>query len=480
MRGVQNHPAGLRRAARWPQLPLRPLTFTALSAIVMVASLMSAFLLVDGSGSHLLSERERAPLVAMQAELRQAAVIGGLPAAVAAARSHVPHAARHQYLALWDAAGRQVAGNIRLGVPRPRPWSEVHVISVSGTPLRLEAAITALPGGGVILVGYDTSAQDAFRAALRDGLALALAICLSAGLGIGLLLHAMMMRRAAQIARISERMARGDFSGRLSCGGRADPFERIGRSLNAMAERLDELVTGLRTVTDSLAHDLRAPLARILASAEAASDPDLCASARQHRLAGLRRDAELALYTFGSLIDIARAEGGVSRDLMGSLRLDELAAEVLDTFEPVLAEAGQTAQLLVTPSLDVHGHAPLLRQALGNLILNASKYAGAGATVIVEAAQDGGRTRLVVADDGPGMPPELRDRPPTRFQRGPGEASVGLGLSIVAACAKLHDGALQLLDNGPGLRAVLTLGARGSGCATDAAPAEPARRRLAA
>jgi signal transduction histidine kinase len=167
------------------------------------------------------------------------------------------------------------------------------------------------------------------------------------------------------------------------------------------------------------------------------------------------------LATLSAMLDIARAESGLSREMMLPVDLRALLVDVTEVFAPMIEDAGQTLTVdLPADPVVIRAHEALLRQAVGNLLHNASIYAGSGARVRVSVEDDDGFVRLIVADTGPGVPPEQAGRVQERFVRLDPARSTGgsgLGLAIVAACAKLHEGVLKLEDNGPGLRAVLDL-----------------------
>jgi signal transduction histidine kinase len=277
---------------------------------------------------------------------------------------------------------------------------------------------------------------------------------------MGLLLNALIIRRAQVVARVAERIAQGELGARAEVSERGDSFDRIGVSLNRMLDHIEELMTGMRTVTDSLAHDLRTPLTRMQSSIQRALDPcssnEDCRSALQ--VAALELDRVQSV--FSALIDIARAESGLSREMMQPVRLDQLVTEMAALFALVMEEADQRLELGRVDSVTIDGHEQLLRQAVGNLLFNAARYAGPGARITLQIRRDDAQAEIVVADDGPGIPEEDRGRVKDRFVRldqARGGSGSGLGLSIVAAAAKLHGGELVLEDNGPGLRAILRI-----------------------
>ena len=263
------------------------------------------------------------------------------------------------------------------------------------------------------------------------------------------------------MAQAADRIAAGDLSARAPIAGAHDVFDELAGAVNAMLARIEELMTGMRTVTDSLSHDLRSPLTRLRGSLNRALEEDLPDDQRLALIAEAQGQCEQVLATFGALLDIARAETGLSRDLMAPVDLTEMVRDLGELFEPVIEDAGQvlSVQAPETP-VTLIGHELILRQALGNLLHNAARYAGDGARVTLSLEPDETEIRLIVADTGPGVPADQRGRVVERFVRLDETRSTtgsGLGLAIAVACAKLHGGRLDLEDNHPGLRVVLRL-----------------------
>jgi signal transduction histidine kinase len=334
--------------------------------------------------------------------------------------------------------------------------------AADGKTTRWQVVAENLPSGSRLLVAQNLDRRRAFRTAVFQASALAIVMAAGACIAVGLALNGMLLRRAGAIASTAERIAGGDLGARVETHTPPDVFDRLGLSLNAMLTRIDELMTGLRTVTDSIAHDLRTPLTRLKGALARAMQPDLPEAERVEAIQQAHDEADRALATFSALLDIARAETGLSRDMMSWVDLSALSLGVAELFTPVIEDAGQVFSVDVPESpVVMRCHELLLRQALGNLLHNAVRHAGPGALVSLSLLDQGSEVRLTVADTGPGVPEADRGRVQERFVRlDPARTTPGsgLGLAIVAACAKLHRGRFLLEDNEPGLRAVLVLG----------------------
>jgi len=271
------------------------------------------------------------------------------------------------------------------------------------------------------------------------------------------------LRRIDAMTGTTQRIMSGDLSGRLPVGRSGDELDRLAENLNAMLERIEALMTGLKEVSDNIAHDLKTPLTRMRNRVEAALATARSEAEYREALQATIEDADQLIRTFNALLMIARAEAGSSGVPFEEIDAAEVARDVVDLYEPLAEEAGAALRLDAEGQAPLSANRELLSQALANLIDNAIKYAGEGRTgarVDVAVRREDRHIVIGVADNGPGIAPQDRARATQRFVRLEASRSkpgAGLGLSLVAAVAQLHGGELRLCDNGPGLRAELVL-----------------------
>jgi len=365
--------------------------------------------------------------------------------------------------AMIDSQGHLLAGSdvvSSLDIP-DAGWRTV--VEPDSQPRRMWRVLAQPLGGGrTLIVAENLAARDALRNAILRGSVVALALtALGAAVG-GVALQAALLARTRDIAHTAERIAEGDLSARAPSQPNGDVFDDLAAAVNAMLTRIEELMTGMRTVTDSLAHDLRSPLTRLKGALARAEAPRADDAVRAAAIDQAHAEVDSALAMLSALLDIARAETGLSRDMLRRVDVGALALEMAELFGPACEDAGQVLEVDAPPDpVLAWAHETLLRQALGNLLHNAVVHAGTGAPVRLSVAEAAPHlVRLTLADGGRGVPHDQLGRVRERFVRleeartTPGS---GLGLALVAACAKLHGGRLDLADNAPGLRAVLEL-----------------------
>ena len=325
-------------------------------------------------------------------------------------------------------------------------------------PTEISALALRLPRGEMLLVGRDVAARAAFDRTLWRALLWALAATTVLALATGWLLSRLVSGRIAEIDGAARGIMAGAFDRRVALRGTEDEFDRLAGTLNAMLDRIETLVRDLRTVTDSLAHDLRSPLGRLVRHLEAAADEEADPAVREAKIEQALREAEGVLATATALLDISRIEAGIGAEQFTDVELGRLAADVAELYEAAAEERGVQLVCDAERGLTVRGHDQLLALAVSNLVENALKHAPAGSVIGITARLEGGQPALSVGDRGPGVPEADRERALGRFVRldpSRGGNGAGLGLALVAAVARMHGADIVLADNAPGLRATL-------------------------
>ncbi len=329
------------------------------------------------------------------------------------------------------------------------------------------ARVFALPGGYRVLVGRDLGERERFAAVIRRALFLTVGLMIVLGLASWLFVSRRVLKRIDSVAVTSRQIMAGDLSGRLEVTGTGDEFDRLAESLNTMLVRIERLLTGLKEVSDNIAHDLKTPLTRMRNRVETALAKAGSEDEYRDALEATIEDADQLIRTFNALLMIARVEAGSSHAQFAEVDAAGIAADVFELYEPLAEEAGVALNIDAPEPVMLAANRELLSQALANLVDNAIKYATEaedGPMVAIAAARRDGSAVLSVADNGPGIPPQDRGRVAERFVRleeSRSKPGAGLGLSLVSAVAHLHSGSLELGDNEPGLRAELILPAQG-------------------
>lgn len=308
--------------------------------------------------------------------------------------------------------------------------------------------------GARLLIGRDAEDIEERQEQLTEALAWILGVSLLLALLGGAVMSRAIGGRLDAINRTARKVIEGDLSGRVPLRGSGDDFDRLSETLNVMLGRISESFSAVRRVSDSVAHELRTPLARLLVRLDALKEaPPGEASARLIEEA--LDDAIRLNRTFDALLRVARIESG--RHVAGMRRVDlsALAADAAEFYAPD-AEARSIALSGPTHGpLFIRADHDLVFQMTANLIDNALKYTPVGGAVAVDVKAVGDSIALSISDNGRGVGASDRERLTERFYRGEGVDDVpgeGLGLSLVAAVAERHRARLAFVDNSPGLR----------------------------
>ncbi|AXJ96146.1 MULTISPECIES: HAMP domain-containing sensor histidine kinase [unclassified Sphingomonas] len=360
--------------------------------------------------------------------------------------------------ALFDARGRRVAGTFDLAMP-PLGFADVSFRDPVEGADAARTLTSRLPDGSRLVVGVDSQALEQIDHVILSLFVGAFLLVVLIGVVAALWIGGYLRRRIEQVSLTAEAIMAGDIRHRVPVSKRGDEFDHLGGVLNRMLERIGRLLENLRQVSADVAHDLRSPLARLRGGMESAlAAPE--GPMRDAAIARAIRQSDDLLALFAGILHIVDVDAGDVRQRFAPLDLGALVEDLCDSYAPAVGDRGRTLSCTSAPGLIVSGSAELLSQAVINLLDNALAHTPAGTHIDarVEAVGDG--VVVVVADDGPGVPEADRERIVERFvrlDRTRAAAGHGLGLNLVAAIARAHDGTLTIGDAGPGLTATLRL-----------------------
>jgi signal transduction histidine kinase len=388
---------------------------------------------------------------------------GGMPALVFTIQERVAENVDDDAIYfMGDALQRRLAGNLYTWPRKVVTSGTFYTLDLTRDGVKSVAEVYRydLDGGFRLLVGRDVKGRTQLKRLLSGTLLSSAALV--AGLAVvgALVMRNLFRSMVADVSSTAAAIARGELGRRVRRSGRGDEFDAMAEAINNMLERIARLMDGVRQVSNSIAHDLRTPIARARARLEdaathAASEADL-------RAAVDRAIADLDGVTsvFQALMRIAEVEAGSRRSAFAEVDLSPLLADLAELYGALAEEKSTQLDLQVPDVLQVYGDRDLIQQAVANLLDNAIKFSPEGGRIVLAASKTERQVLITVADQGVGIPEEDRQRATERFFRGERARSTpgsGLGLALVQAVATLHEGTLVLEDANPGVRALLRL-----------------------
>lgn len=350
-------------------------------------------------------------------------------------------------LKVWPSALKGSNGWDNFSAPEWKP-------DAADRPL-LRATFETLPDGYHLLVGKDIDDLDEFakkiKAALVGGISLIFVLAGVASVSV----TRRTVGRIEAINATSRAIMQSGLGKRIPLRKTRDEWDQLAENLNLMLDRIEELIGDVKQVTDNVAHDLRTPLARMRVRLENAYNRQRDGEYDQSLIGDTMADLDGVLRMFASLTRISRIEANDRTAAFPTINLSAIASEVVELFDAAAEEKGGHLNAAGDQRVLVAGDRDLLFDAVSNLVDNAIKHGREAGQVTVEVTQSDGSAILSVADSGPGIPIDECQHVFKRFyrlersRRTPGN---GLGLSLVAAVARLHGASIEMVDNAPGLR----------------------------
>ena len=365
-----------------------------------------------------------------------------------------------------DTSGRIIAGNvldIEPGILSKTGWTKkpfpYQGFGQSDGPVRIAIArVFKLPGGLRALIGRDLGEPNRFRSIAQRSLILALAGMVLLGILTWFFVGRRALKRIDSMSGSTKRILAGDLQERLPLSGSGDEFDRMSENLNQLLGRISKLDEGLKQVSDNIAHDLKTPLTRLRNKAEQTLTANPGKKTYQQAMEDIIAESDTLIRTFNALLMIARVEAGSRAGNFAKFDLSLVLQDVHELYEPLAEEAGVIFELETTESVAINGNRELIGQAIANLVDNAIKYSVEGDVkphnISLKTKLNDTNVHVLVADNGNGIPFDDRERVKDRFVRldqSRSKPGTGLGLSLVDAVARLHEGSLTLRDANPGL-----------------------------
>jgi signal transduction histidine kinase len=370
------------------------------------------------------------------------------------------NAADRVYL-LIDPASAVLGGNLKAWPPAATAasgWTEFRAppLSPGVTPKPLvRAMLEKFSNGDRLLVGRDISDLDSFTAQIKSAVISGVALIFALAGVASVLVTRRTVGRIEQINATSRAIMQSGLDTRIPLRGSNDEWDRVAENLNLMLDRIETLMGEVKQVSDNVAHDLRTPLTRMRGRLEKAYHGARASEADQTLIGDTIADLDAVLRIFSSITRIAQIEAQARQDAFRQVNLAEIASEVVELYDAAAEQDGTHLRLVGDRHVLVTGDRDLIFDAIANLVDNAIKHGRAGGQVDVKIESADGEPVISIADDGPGIPVDERDQVFKRFYRleqsryTPGH---GLGLSLVAAVARLHGARIEMRDNAPGVQ----------------------------
>ena len=364
------------------------------------------------------------------------------------------------FAGVFNAAGQPMGGNLR-ALPADLP--------VDGRAHRTDAALAddaladmdlaravarPLPDGRILVIGRSVEELVELRRLTLRAIGLGLVPAVLLSFGVSVIISIKTLDRVKGIHQAMARIMHGHIDERLPASGSRDDLDKLVAGVNEMLDEIASLLNQMRGVGDDIAHDLRTPLTRLRTRLERSRSHPSALEDLHVIIDRSIADLDQTLTIITALLRLGEIEGARRRMAFGTVELDGLIHEVHDLYSPMAEARGVTLDIAGDAPCSVQGDRDLLIEAVANLVDNAIKFTPArGAVRLSTLADDGGCAGIRVADNGAGIPPDERAAVLKRFYRSDKSRNVagsGLGLSLVAAIARLHGLELRITDNAPG------------------------------
>ena len=314
----------------------------------------------------------------------------------------------------------------------------------------------------ILQIGESLEDDEELISALRNGLLIALLAVMVLGAPIGWFMARRSLRGVQEITQIANEIIHGDLDQRVPVRSQSGELAVLAQTFNTMLDRIQALITGMREMTDNLAHDLRSPLGRIRAAAETSLSQDSSQSDFEALAVNTAEECDRLLEMINTTLDIAEAESGAAKLQRSEIDLVALIHNAIELFQPIADDKQITLRAELPEDCLIWGDRQRLQRVVANLLDNALKYnrsdESSGASVTIKLCEAGQQIKLTIEDTGIGIAPEETARIFERYYRcdqSRSESGNGLGLSLALAFVRAHGGSI-LVNSQPGQGSTFT------------------------
>ena len=385
----------------------------------------------------------------------------GQSALIAAIEQRMTHGRPQMVYLLVDGSFKPIAGNLAqwpTALKGSQEWSEFRAnpenSEENGAPKLFRARPEDLPNGLRLFVGADVSDAAHFTNQIRVAYALAILFLFVLAAVASVTVTRRTVGRIESINATTKAIIESGLGKRIPVRGSQDEWDRLAQNLNSMLQRIEDLMAEVKQVSDNVAHDLRTPLTRLRGRLERAGAEMKTPDQVRSLITGAVADLDDVLRMFASLMRISQIETANQGQPRRLVNVGEIAAQVAELFDAAAETKGGRVEAVNKRPILISADRDLLFDALANLVDNAIKHGRCGGQVTISSEQRETEVLVAVADDGPGIPTDEHEHVFKRFYRleqSRSKPGNGLGLSLVAAVARLHGARLTLSDNAPGL-----------------------------
>lgn len=364
---------------------------------------------------------------------------------------------------LTDTAGNYIAGNI-LPIPRFADWKTINTDNLPfvRVPADQDASSEVIGSwtdvpDGQLFVATQTGDVHNVESILIGGFGWVVVLTAISSISSGILLGLSAQRRVDTIGRALDSFSQGNLSDRIKRSHSRDDLDHVAELINATLDRLQNSIGSLKQVTNDIAHDLKTPISRIRQKLEVTHLEGRDVETFRSAIESTLTDVDQVVETFEALLRITEISAGSRRAKFTDIDLNSTLLNVVEALVPVAEGREQTlsCDANVLPDAIIRGDRQLLIQLFINLIDNAIRHCPPNSHITASIARQSHDIRVEIADNGPGIPEDEHQnvfRPLYRLEKSRTTPGSGLGLSLVAAIADLHDGTIFMQDAYPGLK----------------------------